>query len=89
MFAAEHRTHQQPTSPIAAPLTTPGSVSPRVQIFSRGQPEGAVRSTASNLPYASVTEAGPYASASPCTCGQPSHCAPAPFLGSSLSHAHP
>lgn len=83
-----------------APLIVPGGISPHVQMFSRGQPEGAVRTTVSNLPYASVTnmivtEAGPYTPAMSCACGQPNPdacvvttSATAPFLDLKLSHTY-
>ena len=86
--------------PAMAPLIVPGSTVAGVQTFSRAQAEGAVRTTVSNLPYASVTdmrltEAGPYSSSVSCGCGQlnPDSCVhttggTAPFLDSKLSHTY-
>ena len=98
MSEEPHQIQHDVPAPVMAPLVVPSDVSQHVQVFSRAQPNGVVRTTISNLPYASVTdmivtEAGAYTSSVSCACGQsnPDSCVlprsiTAPFVDSTLSH---
>ena len=84
---------------VMAPMIVPGARVPGTRTFSQASPLGAVHTTVSNLPYASVTDirttqAGPFVSALNCSCGSPNpdSCARTrptePFLHNSYSLRH-
>ena len=93
----ELETAVAPTVPVMAPLFVPNASVSGTRQYSRVQSIGAVHTTVSNLPYASVTdmrvvEAGPYTPSLVCGCGQPnpdscveSLAGTMPYLDSALS----